>query len=213
MFVGHLAVAFGAKRITPRVPLAALIASVYALDLLWALLVVAGVERVRVEPGNTAFTPLAFDSYPWSHSLLMTLVWSSIAGLAAAAWLRSGVAGWMIAAAVASHWALDYVTHRPDLPLWPGGPKYGLGLWNSIAGTLIVEGALFIGAVEAYRRAFRARDPAGGWSFWSLVVLLGALWIAGAWGPPPPNATAVAAVALGMWLFPLWGAWIDRHRG
>ena len=134
-----------------------LVAAAFGLDLLWPAFLLLGVEHVRVDPGNTAFTPLAFDSYPWSHSLAAALLWApsppvAIGGLDG---LRPRI---LIAAAVVSHWVLDFVTHRPDLPLWPGGPQVGLGLWNSIPGTILVEGTLFIIAIEAYRRAFKARD-------------------------------------------------------
>ena len=80
MFVGHLAVALGAKRAAPRVPLAVLVAAAFALDLLWPLMLLAGIESVRIDPGNTAFTPLAFDHYPWSHSLATVLGGASWAG-------------------------------------------------------------------------------------------------------------------------------------
>ena len=136
MFVGHLAVALSAKRVDQRLPLSLATAASFGIDLLWPVLLLAGIETVSVEPGNTAFTPLAFDSYPWSHSLLMVLIWAAVAGSVSAAVLKSKRLGVLVAALVSSHWALDVLTHRPDLPLWPGGAKVGLGLWNSIPGTL-----------------------------------------------------------------------------
>ncbi len=165
MFVGHLAAALGAKRLEPRLSLGVLVAAAFGLDLLWPAFLLLGVEHVRVDPGNTAFTPLAFDSYPWSHSLAAALLWGAVAAVAIGGLdgLRPRI---LIAAAVVSHWVLDFITHRPDLPLWPGGPQVGLGLWNSIPGTILVEGTLFIIAIEAYRRAFKARDRVGRWSFW-----------------------------------------------
>ena len=124
MFVGHLAVAFGAKTVMPRVPLGWLVAAAFGLDLIWPLFLLAGLEHVRIDPGNTAFTPLAFDDYPWSHSLMMSFVWGLIAGVLAAARLKNHklAGGSMIAAVAISHWILDFMTHRPDLPLWPVSP-------------------------------------------------------------------------------------------
>jgi hypothetical protein len=107
---------------------------------------------------------------------------------------------------------LDFVTHRPDLPLWPGGPLVGLGLWQSVPWTFVVEGALLAAGLAIYVRATRARRSAGVWTLWSLVVLCAAIWATGPFSAPPPGATAIALVALAMWLFPLWGAWIDRER-
>ena len=212
MFVGHLAVALGVRRVEPRAPLAALIGAAFGLDLLWPLLLLTGVETVRIDPGNTAFTPLAFVHYPWSHSLSMAVIWGIAAGRIAAPILRSARAGLIVGLVVVSHWVLDYVTHRPDLPLWPGGPVVGLGLWNSIPGTFIVEGALFLAAIEYYRRGTRERDAQGRWAFWSLIGLTTVIWVSGPWSPPPPHPTAIAMVGLAMWLFPVWGMWIDRHR-
>ena len=204
MFAGHLAVALGAKAAKPRVPLGALVAASFGLDLLWPVFLLAGAEWVRVEPGNTAFTPLAFDHYPWTHSLVMALAWGGVAGLATSWRLRSASAGFLIGAIVVSHWVLDFVTHRPDLPLWPGGPKWGLGLWDSVPGTLLVEGALFVVGVELYRRVFKARDSSGRWSFWALVMLTLVIWLSGPWSPLPPSATSVAVVVLALWIFPIW---------
>jgi hypothetical protein len=213
MFVGHLAVALGARRVEPRAPLGALIAAAFGLDLLWPVFLLAGVETVRIEPGNTAFTPLAFDHYPWSHSLSMAVIWGIAAGRVAAPILRSARAGLIIGLTVVSHWVLDFVTHRPDLPLWPGGPLEGLGLWNSIPWTIVVEGALFVIGIEYYRRGTRARDAQGRWSLWLLVGLTGVIWLSGPWSPPPPSVTAIAVVGLLMAaLFPPWGMWIDGHR-
>jgi membrane-bound metal-dependent hydrolase YbcI (DUF457 family) len=212
MFVGHLAVALGAKRVSPRTPLAALIGAAFGLDLMWPILLLAGIEHVRVDPGHTAFTPLAFDHYPWSHSLSMAVVWAVAVGRLSVVLLKRSAAGLVIGLAVVSHWLLDYVTHIADLPLWPGGPEVGLGLWNSIPGTLVVEGIFFSAAVFAYVRSTRPRQKAGTWSLWALIMLTVMIWVSGPWAPPPPNERAIAWVGLAMWLFPLWGTWIERTR-
>jgi hypothetical protein len=212
MFVGHLAVALAARRAERRAPFGALVGAAFGLDLVWPLFLLAGIETVRIDPGNTAFTPLAFASYPWSHSLSMAVVWSVVAGRVAAAILKRARAGLFIGLAVLSHWVLDFVTHRPDLPLWPGGPLVGLGLWNSLPLTLVVEGVLFAAAVALYLRATRPRDAVGRWALWGLVLLTTAIWISGPFSPPPPSVTAVALVTLALWLLPFWAQWIERHR-
>jgi hypothetical protein len=212
MFVGHLAVALAAKPVAPRAPLSALVAGAFGLDLIWPVLLLLGVERVRIVPGDTAFTPLAFDHYPWSHSLSMALVWAIVAGRLSAMVLKNARAGLWIGLAVASHWVLDFITHAPDLPLWPGGPRVGLGLWNSVGATLVVEGGLFVAAIAVYLRATAPRNAKGTSAFWALIGLTTAIWVSGPWSPPPPSVTAIAVVALAMWLFPVWGAWIERNR-
>lgn len=212
MFVGHLAVGLASKRVAPRAPLGALVAGAFGLDLIWPILLLTGIERVRIVPGYTAFTPLVFDDYPWSHSLSMALVWAIIAGRISAMLLKNARAGLLIGLAVASHWVLDFVTHVPDLPLWPGGPRYGLGLWNSVTATLVVEGALFAAAIAVYLRTTAPRNATGRWAFWALIALTTAIWVSGPWSPPPPSVTALAVVALAMWLLPIWAAWIERNR-
>jgi membrane-bound metal-dependent hydrolase YbcI (DUF457 family) len=213
MFVGHLAVALGAKKVDPRLPLAALTTAAFGLDVLWPIFLLTGVEVVRVDPGNTPFTPLDFVSYPWSHSLLMSAIWGTCAAVAAAVWFRSRRIALVAGLAVVSHWILDWITHRPDLPLWPGGPREGLGLWNSIPGTILVESALLAAGIAMYLQVSRARDAIGRWAFWALILVAGAIWISGPFTPPPPDAATIGWVSLiGVVMFLAWTIWIERHR-
>jgi membrane-bound metal-dependent hydrolase YbcI (DUF457 family) len=212
MFAGHLGVALGAKIAEPEARLGVLVAASFGIDLIWPIFLVAGLESVSVVPEATAFTPLRFDSYPWSHSLAVVLGWSFFAW-ALVRWSGgSRRVATVVGAVVLSHWVLDFVTHRPDLPLWPDGPEVGLGLWDSIAGTLIVEGALFLAAVSLYVRSYPARDRLGGVGLWALVGLVTLIWIAGPFSPPPPNETAVAVVGFALWVFPVWAWRIEAHR-
>lgn len=207
MFVGHTALALAAKARAPEARLSHLVTAVFALDLLWPLFLLLGIERLRIVPGITAFNAMGFQSYPWSHSLVMALVW----GVLLAAILRSSPV--LVASLVVSHWLLDLVVHRPDLPLWPGSsPTVGLGLWNSVPATLLVEGALLLAGTAAYLRATRARDRTGALALWGLLVFQGVIWVTSPWSPPPPSTQAVAWVGLAMFLFIPWAAWIDRHR-
>lgn len=212
MFVGHLAVALGAKRVEPRLPLGAAVAATFGLDLLWPLFLLLGLERVRVDPGNTAFTQLAFDSYPWSHSLLLTLVWGGLATWVGNAVLGALRLGLILGGLVVSHWVLDFVVHRPDLPLWPGGVEVGLGLWRSVPATLAAEGFLLALAVVVYVSMSRPRDAVGTFAFAALVLTCTLLWMSGPFAPPPPSAAAVAWGSLALWLLPPWARWVERHR-
>jgi hypothetical protein len=212
MLVGHLAVAFGAKTLEPRVPLGAAVAAAFGLDLLCSILLLVGLESVRVQPGDTAFTSLSFVSYPWSHSLLVVVVWSGLAMLVTQRVYGSWRAGAVVGSLVLSHWILDVITHRPDLPLWPGGPMVGAGLWNSIAGTLLVEGSLLAFGVWLYFGSTTARDATGRWALVALVAVTGLIWVTQPWSPAPPSAMAVAWGALILWLLPPWARWIEAHR-
>ena len=212
MFVGHLAVALGAKKIEPDVPLAASAAASFALDLVWPLLLLAGVEVVQVRPGDTAFTSLEFVSYPWTHSLLMVLVWSGLAAAVGRLLFARWRPGLLLGGLVLSHWVLDWVTHRPDLPLWPGGPVAGLGLWNSIPGTIVLEAGLLALGLWGYLSATRARSRVGTWGLAALVLVTGAIWVSQPWAPLPPSASAVAGGALILWVIPPWAIWIEKNR-
>src|SRR5262245_52726415 len=122
MFIGHLALAFAARPRVQKPGLGSLLFAVLWADLLWPILLLAGVEQVRIAPGITPRTPLDFVSYPWSHSLVMDLFWGALLAwiLGRGRWTRAAQVGF--AALVVSHWVLDWVSHRPDMPLWPGGP-------------------------------------------------------------------------------------------
>jgi hypothetical protein len=215
VFVGHFAVAFGAKRAVPAVSLGTLFLAGQFADLVWPVLVIAGVERVGVQPGLTVVTPLDFIYYPFSHSLLAAAAWAMVFG---AAYMALGKAtartGAVLALVVASHWMLDALAHRPDMPLTIGeaSPRVGLGLWNSLPGTMAVELLLFGAGLWLYSKATRAIDRTGRLALWGLVAFLLVIYVANLLGPPPPSGLAAAWSALAMWLLVAWGYWVDRHR-
>ena len=215
MFVGHFAVGLAAKRVAPRVSLGVLFIACQALDLIWPVLVLAGVEKVQVDHSATAFTPFDFVHYPWSHSLLMSAVWSAVAFAVLRLLRRSNLEAGVVAAVVLSHWLLDFLTHRPDLPVAFGSTKLGLGLWQSVAATLVVEVALFVGAVLVYARVTTAETARGRWGYWTLIAFLGLTYAANAFSPKPPLDLAPAAIAtpaLAMWLIVAWAHWADKER-
>jgi membrane-bound metal-dependent hydrolase YbcI (DUF457 family) len=214
MFIGHFAVGFAAKRVVPQVSLGALILAPAFLDVLWPIFLLTGLETVRVVPTSDPFLALDLHDFPYSHSLLMSIVWSLLfAGVWIAA-TRDRRAAVVLGALVFSHWILDWVTHAPDMPLWPGSHTYvGLGLWRSVIGTICVEGAMFIAGVAIYTTTTRARDRIGSVAWWALVALLAIFYVMSLLGPPPPSQTALGAMGLlaATGLFAL-AAWADRHR-
>ena len=212
MFICHTAAALAGKRAAPRTSLGVLLGAAVFLDLLWPVFLLLGWERVRIAPGSTAFTPLDFVSYPISHSLLASLGWSVLAGGVYYASTRYRYGAWTVGALVLSHWVLDWLTHRPDLPLWPGGPRVGMGMWHSAPLTLIVELLMFGAGLGIYLGTTRARDGTGRWAFWSLMAFYLVVYLANSFGPPPPDERAVAWMTLAMWLLPLWAWWADAHR-
>jgi hypothetical protein len=214
MFIGHFAVALAAKRAASAVPLGTLFLAAQFADLLWPALVLAGIERVEILPGATAFTPLDFVSYPYSHSLIALAGWGILVGALYLAFFGGGLpVGSALAGLVLSHWILDVVTHRQDMPLGLAGePKMGLGLWNSVSGTMAVELTMLAAGVWLYLRATRATDRTGSIALWFFVGFLLLVNTLNLFGPPPPSSMAVAGAAHAMWLLVAWGFWIDRHR-
>jgi membrane-bound metal-dependent hydrolase YbcI (DUF457 family) len=212
MFIGHHAAAFAGKTAAPRVPLGMLMFAAMFLDLLWPVLTLAGVEHFRIDPGNTKFTPIDFHDYPISHSLATTLVWSLLVALAYFVWRRDRRGAVVVGLAVLSHWVLDFITHRPDLPLWPGGPEVGLGLWNNVPATVAVEAVLFGTLVQAYVQATKPRDRIGSIGLWSFVIFLAIVFATNLVSPPPPSTEAVSWTAMAAWLFVPWAWWFDSHR-
>ena len=213
MFIGHYALGFAAKRVAPRTSLGNLFIAPTLADLLWPFFLLLGWEHVHMIGGSNPFLVLWFDDYPLSHSLFALMVWGAVFAYLYKARTGDTRAGIVIALLVVSHWILDFVTHRPDMPIYPGGPKVGLGLWNSVAGTVIVESALLIAGVAIYLRATRERDAIGRWGFWALVLLLALSYYGSLFAPTPPstNALAIGGIIFG-WLFVLFAWWVDRHR-
>ena len=212
MFLGHYAVALAAKKVAPQTSLGTLFVAVQLVDHLWPILLLFGLEQASIEPGITVVTPLNFISYPYSHSLLAAIVYSAVFAV-----IYFGVSSYrrgagVIALAVLSHWILDFLTHRPDLPIGFGDAKLGLGLWNSLEATVITEGLLFLTGIVVYLRATRSRNWKGFVGFWSLIVVLAGIYYANLFGPPPPSMLAVAIAGNAGWLFVLWAFWADRNR-
>ena len=213
MFIGHYALALGAKRVAPRTSLGTLFAATSLADLLWPLFLLTGWERVSVVGGSDPFLGLSFDSYPITHSLLTLIGWGLLFGLlyrARTGYARGAV---VVGLVVVSHWVLDLVVHVPDLPLYPGGAKVGLGLWRSPAATVVVEGLMFVVGTWMYVRGTRARDRVGRYGVWALLVVLILSYAASLFSGAPPTVTAIAiGGTIFGWLFVAWAAWGDRHR-
>jgi hypothetical protein len=212
MFLGHFGLAFAAKKAAPKTSLGTLVFAAQFADMLWPILLLLGIEHVRIVPGLLAASPFDFTSYPISHSLVAQLGWGLLLGFIYFAVKRDGRSALFFGGLVPTHWVLDFIAHRPDMPIYPGGPKYGLGMWNSVPLTICVEYVLFAAGIALYVNATRAKDTAGKLALWSFVGLLGVLYPASLFGPPPPSVQALAWSAIGIWLTVPWAAWADRHR-
>lgn len=184
------------------------------LDLLWPILVLMGVEKVAIEPGNTVLTPLNFISYPWSHSMLMAIGWGVLFAIIYYARTKNRNASLLLLFLVFSHWILDWITHRPDLQLTPFSEmRVGLGLWNHKWMEMIIESGMFVIAIFLYINMTKAKNKTGIWALWSLVLLLLIIFYMSVFGPPPEKVNQIAWAGLAQWLFVAWGYWIDNNRG
>jgi membrane-bound metal-dependent hydrolase YbcI (DUF457 family) len=220
MFVGHFGVGLAGKKAAPRVSLGTWFLAAQFLDLLWPIFLLLGWEHVRIVPGLMKMSALDLYDYPFSHSLVAALVWSALFASVyqAAGREETDIAGrrrtaLLLGGGVFSHWILDVLVHRQDVPIRPDGPYIGLGLWNMPAVEIPLEGGLYLVGIVLYLRATRARDAIGSWGLYVLLALLLFFWLFGAFGPPPPtDPTPMAWGALSMWLMVLWAYWVDRHR-
>jgi hypothetical protein len=216
LLVGHIAAGFLGKRIAPSLSLGATVAAALAADLLWGVFLIAGVERfVIVRRGTTLMNSEVVTDIAWSHSLAMDLIWAALFA-ALYFWLRRDQRGaWVVFGAVLSHWLLDFIAHRPDMPLVPGIPNYfGLGLWVSIPATLVLEGGLWILAVIGYLRITHPKRRYVRYVFWIGFAVITLAWYGNIAGPPPGTNTRVAGFAsLTFFLMvAAWAFWINRLR-
>lgn len=214
MFIGHFGLAFAAKRAAPRTSLGATFVAAQLADLIWPILLLAGVETVSIVPGATnPFLTLEFTNYPWSHSLATGIGAGIVAGAlyyVASRYARGAV---IVALLVPSHWVLDFITHVRDLPLYPGGSaRVGLGLWRNPVATIVFEVLIYALGVAIYARTTRARDRVGSIGLWLLVIVLLALYVVSNASPPPASLSALAWGALIGWPLMLWPWWVDRRR-
>lgn len=215
MFIGHFGLSFGAKKIAPQVSLGTMFIATQFVDILWPFFLIADVEHVNIVPGYTKMNAFEFIHYPYTHSLLMGLVWGIVLG--AIYWLiKKDIKGSVVVGlGVLSHWFLDLIVHVTDLPFTPWGEtKVGMGLWNHVAVTLILEGLIFAVGVYFYASTTKAKNKIGGWGLWVLVALLVLFSISSLVTPPPTGPlmnmfisfNALMAIIIGL------AYWIDANR-
>ncbi|MGH7492452.1 MAG: hypothetical protein ACREOO_08655 [bacterium] len=216
MFVGHYGVSFFAKRMDTSIPLWILFIAVQLVDVFWAIFVLLGIEKVRIVPGITATNPLDLYYMPYTHSLLASCVWLGLGALGyrfLGTHPRTWRAGIIVGVAVFSHWILDFLVHRPDLPLYDDAFKTGLGLWNYPAFAFLLETGLMFGGMFLYLRASEPKTPLGKYGMPIFGILMLLLQSSVFFGPPPGSPAAVAITALFSY-FAFAGAihWLEKRR-
>lgn len=220
MFIGHYGVGFAAKKITfhnikpvKKPSLGTFFLASLYLDILWPVFILFNIEKVTIEPTGKAFQTVHFIYFPFSHSLIAAIVWALLFGLSYYAFRKDIKYSIVLAIVVLSHWILDLVSHSPDLQLIPGNNiRVGLGLWNSLTFTIIIEGLIFLIGVYFYFISTKAKNKRGHFLFWALLIFLSLTYVMDIIGPPPPSVKAITVSGFSEWLLIAWGYWIDRNR-
>ena len=215
MFIGHFGLSLAAKKAGPQVSLGTLFIATQFVDILWPFLLIFNIEKVAVTPGYTKMNALEFIYYPYTHSLLMGIVWGVVLGIIYWLLKRDVRGAIVIGICVLSHWFLDLIVHVADLPLTPfSDDKVGLGLWNHVAVTLVVEAIIFLAGTFIYITFTKAKNRIGNWGFWSLVILLLLVTISNTFGPPPPDSVMTLFVSFMVLIGILVSLayWVDRNR-
>lgn len=213
MFIGHFGVGLGAKKLDSKPSLGTLFFAAQFIDLLWPIFLLLGIEQVKIDPGNTVFTPLDFIYYPFTHSFVGVLFWGVVFGAGYYLVKKNSKTAILLGSLVVSHWILDFIVHAPDLPIVPGLEiKIGLGLWNSLAITLIIELAIFAAGIFFYLQVTKAKNKQGNFGFWGLIVFLLLIYFMNIFGSTPPNEEVIAWAGNLQWLFIIWAYWVDRNR-
>jgi len=213
MFIGHFGVGLAAKKIDKKPSLGTLFLASQFIDLLWPVFLILGIEKVKIDPGISAFTPLDFVYYPFSHSLLGVFFWAVLFGTIYFLLKKNIKSAIVLGILVISHWILDLITHIPDLPLFPGiDTKVGFGLWNSVTATIIIELLIFTIGTYFYFKSTKAKNKTGQFALLGLLIFLIVVYFMNIFGSPPPSSEAIGYVGLSQWLLIAWAYWIDRNR-
>ena len=213
MFIGHYGAGFAGKKIDNQPSLGTMFFAAQFLDLLWPIFILLGIEKVKIEPGLMAANPLDFTFYPYTHSLFFTVIWGILFG-AVYFLVRKNLKGSiLLGSLVLSHWVLDLIVHRPDLPIFPWSDlKVGLGLWNSVPVSFILEVLIFSTGAFFYISATKAKNKTGNFALWGLIIFLLVIYIANVFGSAPPSVEAIGIAGLSQWIIIAWAYWINKNR-
>ena len=215
MLIGHFGISFAAKKAAPKVSLGTLFIAAQFVDILWPFLLLFHIEKVAFMPGYTKVNAFEFLYFPFTHSLLMGIVWGAVLGVIYWLFKRDLRGSFVIGLCVLSHWFLDLIVHVADLPLTPFNDyKIGLGLWNHLAITLIIETTIFLIGAYIYAASTKPRNKIGKWGFWTLIILLLLSYFANTFNEKPPasimilffSSIVVTGLVIGL------SYWVDRNR-
>ncbi len=219
MFIGHYGVALAAKKVDKNIPLGLLFFATQFVDILFFLLILTGIERMTIVPGITASNPLDFTYYPYSHSLTASLLWAGLFFVVfkiipSKSGSRNNRSALVIAAIVLSHFFLDVIVHRPDLPLFVDDSyKLGLGLWNYVITSSLIEILILVIGLWLYLKSTKGISFGGKYGMIIFAVFLVIMQMASLFMPPPPDIRGFAIFGL-VYQLSMVGvtSWLDRKR-
>jgi membrane-bound metal-dependent hydrolase YbcI (DUF457 family) len=215
MLVGHFAVGLVAKRMEPKISLGTFVLAAMAADLLWCVFMIAGIEHIEIKPGLGAANYIIADEIDFSHSLATDTIWAALFAFAYYLKRRNRRGAFVVFFVVISHWVLDFIAHKPDMPLAPGIQNYfGLGLWTSIPLTIVIEGGFWLLALALYIRVTQSKSRLGTYVFCGMVGFLTLAWYKNIVGPPQSSDPASMGVS-SLIFFSLvvgWSYWMNRIR-
>jgi len=213
MFIGHFGVGFAGKKVIPKTSLGTLFLAAQFVDLLWPFLLLLGVEKIELNPNGNSFTNINFTHYPVSHSLFAVVIWSLVFGIIYYLIRKNLKASIWLGVLVLSHWVLDFISHTPDLQIVPwSSTVVGLGLWNSVPLSIIVEVLIFLIGIYLYAITTKSKNKTGIYALWSLVIFLLLMYFLSLVSPPPTSVGPIGYVGLAQWLIIAWGYWIGKNR-
>jgi hypothetical protein len=197
MFIGHYGVAYAAKAVAPKAPLAAYFLAVQTLDVLFSVFVLGGIEHLEIVHQYTRYNPYRLYDMPITHSLVGSLGWAVAVGIVAAVLRLPRRESLWLGFAVFSHFILDLLVHTPDLSIAGGNtPRLGLGLWNNVPVVIVLELLVLLGGWMLFDRSRRSDamfPKQRNRIFLGILVLL---TIATPFMPDPAGPTAFAVQAL-----------------
>lgn len=212
MLIGHFAVALGVKRYVPGISLGTLFMAAQFSDLLWPWLLLLGFEDVAIDSSASAVTPLIFEHFPISHSLVSVTVWGFVAAILVQVRYREWKSSLIVAGLVISHWFLDVIVHVPDMPVFPSGPELGLGVWNSFPATILLELILVAAGFYLYFRGTSPVNRMGLVASVLLALVLPVLFFLNLLGPVPTTQGELIVGAQFLWLIVILGYFTDHRR-
>ena len=213
MFIGHYGVSFAARPTQARLPLWVWFIAVQWVDVVWSVLVLLGIEKLRIVPGFTQANSLDLYYMPYTHGLPGSVLLSLALGLIVALFASGNrvTTFLLVAAASFSHWVLDLVVHVHDLPLYDNAAKIGFGLWRHVALSFPLELIILGLGAWLYARTTTFASAKGRYFFWAFVIFLAMLQVYANFGPPPSSPEAMAVTALAFYLvLTLLAAWAER---